>query len=293
MPRASTNQTRWWVGILARFKTLSRAKQAATALGTASALAAVAWIVPQALTSIWDRFAEDNGAVYVYVERAPATPGGSTETDRIELGDATARLRTDPKGFDRGLPDWVAYSYVVATSAREVPPPPRGLCRDRKAWADSIGAVDAVFTRLQVTLEGRSGGAVVIDGIRAEVVARRAPLAGTWLMCPVGGAEASPRRIDLDLDSEPPKVQFLREGDEPVATPILFTLRRGEVETFLVRAVTSTCDCKWRVTFDLIASGERRTVTIDDDGQPFRTTATARAKPHVWQAGRWVRAERS
>jgi hypothetical protein len=62
---------------------------------------------------------------------------------------------------------------------REVPAPPGGLCRDRKEWAEGLGAVDAAFTRIQVTLEGRSPGAVVINGIRAEVVARRPPLAGT------------------------------------------------------------------------------------------------------------------
>jgi hypothetical protein len=273
--------------LLARFRALSRAKQAGAALATAAALAGVGWAVNALLDSARKSFSDD-GPLYVLIERQP---GGREESSRLKLGRAETRLSTDPRVFDRGLFDWVAYSYVIDRRPSQVPAPPGGRCRDRKQWAESIGAVDADFTRVHITLEGRTSGAVVIDGIRAEVIVRRPPLRGTWLVCPVGGAQASPRRVAVNLDRSPPTVQFLQSGDEPAATPLLFTLTQGQVETFYVQARTTKCDCSWKVIFELIERGRRRQMVIDDHGRPFRTTATAGSAPYLWEAGRWTRGQ--
>lgn len=268
-------------GLRDRFRAWSYLKRATVTLVAAASITAIGWVVTRALDAAWSKRAQE-GPYFVRVERGPNAPATI-----LRLGQSRTRVSTDPKEFDRGLFDWTAYSYVVPRARRQLPPPPRGLCRDRRSWARRLGGVDARFTRVEVILEGNASGTLVLDEIRAQVVGRRPPLKGSWLVCSVGGAEASPRRIEVDLDRDPPLVQYLREGDEPVRAPILFTLKKGEVETFFVHAKTTTCDCSWRIFFRLLERGRRHVITVDDDGRPFRTTATNRSAYYVWDRKRW------
>jgi hypothetical protein len=62
---------------------------------------------------------------------------------------------------------------------------------------------------------------------------------------------------------------------------------KGEVQTFFIETYATTCFCEWKVRFSWIEGGKRHLLTVDDGGQPFRTTGTGNAKPFVWSDGRW------
>lgn len=59
--------------------------------------------------------------------------------------------------------------------------------------------------------------------------------------------------------------------------PISLKLPEREIERFLIVASADTCYCEWVVDFHLVATSKRTTVRIDDNGNPFRTSATKKA----------------
>jgi hypothetical protein len=43
--------------------------------------------------------------------------------------------------------------------------------------------------------------------------------------------------------------------------------------TLAVTAATEECYCGWRLEVNLLVEGEQQTLVIDDEGEPFRTSA--------------------
>jgi len=66
-----------------------------------------------------------------------------------------------------------------------------------------------------------------------------------------------------------------------------FTLSRGEVEVFHIRATTSQSRCRWTATLLLIVDGQREMIHVDDDGEAFRTSATNGLPRWAWIGDRW------
>jgi hypothetical protein len=101
---------------------------------------------------------------------------------------------------------------------------------------------------------------------------------------PVGGAQPNPVMLYVNLDRP-----SLRHGriDEP-PRPFLLTLSRHEVETLEVQALTSRYYAEWWLEFKLKAGNDRRTMKVDDHGEPFRTTVPAFGSNTVsWDRGLW------
>lgn len=268
----------------------------------------IAWGVSQAMPALWREVTRPE-PVAVNVQPSPKgvtgpPSSGTTTAKHQESGkrdeseppespdseeprsDARLAVEADPKVFQRGAPDWTDYSYVIPLDMDQVPPPPEGLCRGRRAWAYGLGGADAVYTVAQVTVRGQARGTVLIDGIEVDMLERRRPIRGTWARCPVGGADASPRMVQINLDRDPARVQYFEEGGDPVEE-LSFTLMPGEVEFFQIWAWTQDCYCEWRLKLLLVDGGERREVLVDDNGEPFRTTASNRAVSAAWGQAAW------
>lgn len=201
-------------------------------------------------------------------------------------------LETNPARQFRGLPAWQNYSFVIPDATPNVlPPPPSSRCRDWWSWARHHGGRDGDISEIYATLQGTPGTALVITGVSAGVVRRRPAPHGVEGVCQaIGGAVGSPRLVDVNLDHRPPVVLLAKEGDDyPSRGQLSLTLNGSETEQLVIRAHTTTCDCRWRLRLALVVNGEKGSAVIDDGGRPFRTIASSAATPVRWERRRWRR----
>lgn len=225
--------------------------------------ALIAWAVAYFAPGAWSRLIR-RPSVYVHVEKDPAI-------------------------FYAGGPNWDASLFVLLDLAdpSDVGEPPRGPCRDWRSWLWPIGAYDAERTDLHVTIQGAADSTVLIDGLRVTSISRR-PVSGFCLLCPVGGADATPRSVNVDLDWDPGVVTYSDAGGEPTGR-FAFTLTKGEVETFHIVATAGQAACSWVAELFLVVNGRREVVQIDDDGDPFRTSGVGSIPTFVWSGSDWRR----
>lgn len=181
--------------------------------------------------------------------------------------------------------------YVTGNRPEKLPAPPVLTCAGRWKWAHGLGAVDADQTLAQVTLTVPTGEPVVVQAIRAELVGQRqAPLTGTTLDCPGGGGGQPVRLAIVDLDKRDLPVTVEPGPGDPTAAPgAPYSLQvvPGVAEVIDVVGKTSTCDCRWRLLLDVVAAGKHKAVTVDLDGQPFRTTSSNNAPRLRWDGTHW------
>ncbi|MFG1953906.1 hypothetical protein [Micromonospora sp. NPDC048830] len=146
----------------------------------------------------------------------------------------------------------------------------------------ALGASDEhpyrLLTRVRLSVVGQWAAPVFVTQIRARVLRRSAPLSHAYVFQQSqGGGE--PLKIGFDLD-EPDSVARVTGPDERLGGAYVddrsLTLAPGEPLTIDVQAQTDRSYCEWVVDFDLDLDGERRVVTADDDGRPFRSTSLAR-----------------
>ncbi|MEV4117993.1 hypothetical protein [Micromonospora sp. NPDC049645] len=135
-----------------------------------------------------------------------------------------------------------------------------------------------LFTRIRLSLVGQWAEPVFVTQIRAKVSRRDQPPAGACLFHgSQGGGE--PLEIGFDLD-EPDSVARIRErGGADLGVAYVdrhsITLSPGEPMSIDVQAQTEQSYCEWVVELDLALGGEKRVITVDDNGQPFRSTSLA------------------
>jgi hypothetical protein len=196
-------------------------------------------------------------------------------------------VETNPAVFEAGLPPWIGYGFVFADEAQPGRPP-IGPCQEWWAWAKERGGVDAGVTKLRLTLIGDELTTVVMDALRVVITKHTDPLNGTYVVCTVGGADITTRHIavDLDLFGEP-TTRYVKDGGESTGR-FVFQLTRGEAEIFNIEARAESSYCEWVAELFLLVDGKRRTISIDDDGKPFRTTAPSGLKAHHWTDERWA-----
>jgi hypothetical protein len=173
--------------------------------------------------------------------------------------------------------------FIIPKGTTIIGGPGQG-CERFHPWGVRLGGVPAQFTYLRLVIQGRESQAVLVAGMRARVVERRAPLAGTHLVCPSAG-EAQIRSIEIDLDEASPEGQY----KTPSGTrPFGFTIAKNETEVFDIQAFTKKCYCKWFLELDLIVNGSPRVQTIGNSGMPFETTAVAARQWYEWDyANTW------
>ncbi|MFE6176320.1 helix-turn-helix domain-containing protein [Streptomyces sp. NPDC056464] len=168
------------------------------------------------------------------------------------------------------------HDYVIAKPPGQVPPPPAP--QDAATWAATQNAVHGRQTLVEITVQGRSSTAVVLDALRVRVVGRSAPMEGTNYAMDQGcGGALTPRYFEVDLDKDRPIARPADGNDTGVTIPAMrlpYRVSAEDPEVLLVDARTVTCDCSWYLELDWSSQGRSGTVRIDDHGRPFRTTST-------------------
>ncbi|MET9762465.1 helix-turn-helix domain-containing protein [Streptomyces sp. NPDC006372] len=210
---------------------------------------------------------------------APSTP----ETTPPTAGKAPATPLTwsvNSQAWKLGC----GHDYVIAKPPGQVPPPPAP--QDAAPWAATQGAVHGGETLLQLSVQGRSDTAVVLEALRVRVVGRTAPAEGNAYAMDQGcGGSITPRYFDVDLDKERPIARAVAGSDTGTPIPAVrmpYRVSATDPEVLLVTAGTSTCDCRWYLELDWSSQGRTGTVRIDDDGRPFRTSGIADLPRYVY-----------
>jgi hypothetical protein len=146
-------------------------------------------------------------------------------------------------------------------------------------WEQNVGVIDGDQTNLTITVTGKSDRPVVLQSLDVEVTDRRTPSRYGFTLpslCPT--VPVNVRYMSFDLDKDPPILiksedNRIRLGEPPPDEPISFPylVSQTELEVFDLYLHTTTCDCSWRLHLHWISGGRSGKLTIDDNGQPFRT----------------------
>ncbi|KMS66682.1 DNA-binding protein [Streptomyces viridochromogenes] len=168
------------------------------------------------------------------------------------------------------------HDYVITKPSQQVPPPPPP--QDAEIWARSQGAVHGGQTMVEITVQGRTSTAVVLEALRVRVAGRAAPVQGTSYAMDHGcGGALTPRYFDVDLDKDRPIARPADGNDSGTTIPAMklpYRVSAEDPEVLLVDARTDGCDCNWYLELDWSSQGRTGTARIDDHGRPFRTTST-------------------
>ncbi|WP_316772507.1 helix-turn-helix domain-containing protein [Streptomyces sasae] len=205
---------------------------------------------------------------------SPADPGTPTSTAVPLTWTADSQL------WELGCD----HDYVIDKQPAQVPPPPAP--QDAGPWAATQNAVHGGNTIVDVSVQGRSSTAVVLEDLRVRVVGRTTPAPGiAYSMADGCGGGLTPRYFDVDLDKDRPIARPVA-GEGPdgktVSTMHLpYRVSATDPEVLRVTANTAGCDCRWYLELDWSSQGRSGTVRIDDHGRPFRTSSIKGLK-HYW-----------
>ncbi|GAA2223049.1 transcriptional regulator [Streptomyces indiaensis] len=228
---------------------------------------------------------------------ASPTPSGGSPTPQRSSPSATPKqskpspspsTRTTPPPADAAGPavplTWsadsqawelgCAHDYVIARPPGQVAPPP--VPQDAGVWAASQNAVHGGETLVELTVQGRTDTAVVLEALRVRVLGRTAPAQGNAYAMDRGcGGSITPRSFDVNLDKDRPLARAVAGSDAGTPIPAVrmpYRVSARDPEVLLVNARTQACDCRWYLELDWSSQGRSGTVRIDDDGRPFRTS---------------------
>lgn len=184
------------------------------------------------------------------------------------------------------------HDYVMTKAPQQVLPPPAP--QDAETWARTQGAVHGRQTLVEITVQGRTSTAVVLEALRVRVAGRAAPVEGTTYAMDHGcGGALTPRYFDVDLDKDRPIARPADGNDTGTTLPAMklpYRVSAEDPEVLLVDARTEGCDCSWYLELDWSSQGRTGTVRIDDHGRPFRTTSTKGLPNYAYDtsARKWV-----
>lgn len=182
------------------------------------------------------------------------------------------------------------HDYVIAKSPKQVPPPPAE--QDAGRWAATQRAVHGGDTNVEISVQGRTSTAVVLEALRVRVVGRAGPAEGTAYSMDQGcGGAITPRSFSVDLDRNRPVARSVAGSDMGTPIPAVrfpYRVSAQDPEVLLVTARTETCDCHWYLELEWSSQGRTGTVRIDDAGRPFRTSGI-KGLPRYWYSTReWI-----
>ncbi|MFF1304247.1 helix-turn-helix domain-containing protein [Streptomyces sp. NPDC058307] len=167
------------------------------------------------------------------------------------------------------------HDYVIDKPPSQVPPPP--LVQDAGIWAATQGAIHGRETKVQISVQGRSSTAVVLEALRVRIAGRGSPAPGTDYAMDQGcGGGITQRGFDVNLDIDRPVAHAVAGNDTGQTVPAVqfpYRVSATDPEVLLVTATTQTYDCNWYLELDWSSQGRTGTVRIDDHGRPFRTTS--------------------
>jgi|SoiMethySBSTD1v2_1073268.scaffolds.fasta_scaffold136546_2 hypothetical protein len=157
-------------------------------------------------------------------------------------------------------------------------------------WSAFHSGVAADFTRMTISIQGRSDAAVLITGLSFQVQ-RHPPVAGIHLIPPHEcGAGQDVRRFAVDLDKPNPIARpVLRypgsttgEDGRKYVTTFPYRVSRSDPEYLELVIHTLGYDCTWSVTLHWIADGHAGSTQIRNGNEPFRLTSSRNAPAYAY-----------
>ncbi|MGY3680685.1 helix-turn-helix domain-containing protein [Streptomyces sp. TE33382] len=236
------------------------------------------------------------------------TPSGTPDKGGPSATPSASARRSAPPGVpgDSGVPvtatissyNWEApcgQYYLLDQKPDDVPPPPPP--QDTRGWARALDGVDGGDMMLELTLQGTSKEAVVLQGLHVRVLARDAPL--PWAAYSMGdgcGSGITPQSFDIDLDDGRPRSKPVAgmQGDTVVpAKDFPYRVSSTDVEVFNLDAHVEGHDVTWYLELEWSSGGRSGTLRIDDRGRPFRTSSIkTRPEYRYWHdRAQWVQHE--
>ncbi|WP_405823643.1 helix-turn-helix domain-containing protein [Streptomyces sp. NBC_01390] len=219
-------------------------------------------------------------------DRSPSKASPTPSHSPVEATPAPVTWTANSQAWMLGC----GHDYIIAKSPEQVPPPP--AAQDAAPWAASQHAVHGGDTNVEISVQGRTSTAVVLEALRVRVVGRDDPAEGTAYSMDQGcGGSITPRSFSVDLDKDRPVARSVAGSD--VGTPIPavrfpYRVSAQDPEVLLVNARTVACDCRWYLELDWSSQGRTGTVRIDDAGRPFRTSGI-KGLPRFWYSMReWI-----
>ncbi|MFE7109107.1 helix-turn-helix domain-containing protein [Streptomyces sp. NPDC057575] len=185
--------------------------------------------------------------------------------------------------------------YVLDQKPEDVPPPPSP--QGTRGWAKALGGVDGGSMQLELTVQGKSGQAVVLNGLHVRTLSRKAPLA--WSAYSMGegcGSGITPQSFDVDLDDSRPDLTPVAGQQGDVRVPpkdFPFRVSSTDVEVFDLKVHVEGHDVSWYLDLEWSSGGRTGMLRIDDGGKPFRTSSI-QARPkymYRYDTAQWVTKE--
>ncbi|MEV5420425.1 helix-turn-helix domain-containing protein [Streptomyces albogriseolus] len=210
---------------------------------------------------------------------SPSSPAKDTGPARTPAGSAPAGAPSG-EGQKSGVPVTVraepyawespcSQRYLADKPASEMKPPP--LEEGAAAWVAAHGAVSSGQQYLRLTVQGTGPETVVVDGLTVRVAGKRAPLAwNDYAMAYPGvgcGGGVQTRAFAVSLDSARPSLT-----PEPGNEDFPFKVSESDPEVYYLTASVSAYDVDWYLELKWSSGDRSGTLTVDDEGRPFRTS---------------------
>ncbi|MFJ8901685.1 helix-turn-helix domain-containing protein [Streptomyces sp. NPDC102370] len=203
-------------------------------------------------------------------DKDPArTPTGSAPAEAPGEGEersgAPVSVQADPYAWESPC----SQRYLADKPAGEMKPPP--VEEGAAGWVAAHGAVSSGQQYLRLTVQGTGPGTVVVDGLTVRVAGKRAPLAwNDYTMAYPGvgcGGGVRTRAFGVSLDSARPSLT-----PEPGNEDFPFKVSESDPEVYYITASVSAYDVDWYLELKWSSGGRSGTLTVDDEGRPFRTS---------------------
>lgn len=194
--------------------------------------------------------------------------------------------------------------FVIPRSVDEIPPPPEpDGYSGRYAWAHRMKGIDAGASLVRLIVKGTRSEPVILQDVELQIISRRPPLTTGVFTSPLPLGDQLPTNFfEADLDARSPSLAYVgADGHTEDRFPL--EVSRTESEVIDTQVLTSACDCRWVIQLRYTADDEQHATTVDDHGEPFRTTAAAAAvelpsvdrsvlhaawaPAYSWREGRW------
>jgi len=208
--------------------------------------------------------------------------GGAGRLGRRFRPPVWVHVEDDPELVWLGSPPWVGAAVLLGPDVDTAVSPPPSDCRGWSVWARGLGGCDAERSELLVTVGGRGGASVVVEGVRVSTTRGDVPAGSTVLQCPVGGASMEPRRVEVALDGFAlPTAVFLDRGGEP-SPPFAFAVDGGTPERFHVVVRARSGVHRWTADLVLLVDGRRVVRSVRSARRPGTTAGVEGVPSTVW-----------
>ncbi|MER5727755.1 helix-turn-helix domain-containing protein [Streptomyces sp. NPDC002138] len=182
--------------------------------------------------------------------------------------------------------------FALDQEPGKVPPPPARGATD--GWASALHAVPAGHLRMEVTVQGTGSTPVVLNALYVHTVdSGKAPAWNGYTMGAGCGGELAPASFAIDLDDASPHPRPVPglEGERRTSTTDFpYKVSATDPQVLDIDAATLSHDVRWYLELAWTSDGRQGTMTIDDHGRPFRTTALNTGRSYWYDAGpnAWV-----